>query len=53
MAQIPGRKEQAIPLPDGGYFASTTVYHNLHCIVSSRSLTSTTDAMAKTFFNGK
>jgi len=34
MSQIPGRKKEAIPLPDGGYFASPNVYHNLHCVVS-------------------
>ncbi|VTT55256.1 unnamed protein product [Fusarium fujikuroi] len=32
MNHIPGRKEQAIELPDGGYFATLNVYHNLHCI---------------------
>ncbi|KAF5970473.1 hypothetical protein FBULB1_9670 [Fusarium bulbicola] len=32
MSHIPGRKEQAIELPDGGYFATLNVYHNLHCI---------------------
>lgn len=34
MSRIPGRKEQAIPLPDGGYFGTLNVYHNLHCVVS-------------------
>ncbi|EWG41476.1 hypothetical protein FVEG_03588 [Fusarium verticillioides 7600] len=32
MSHIPGRKEQAIELQDGGYFATLNVYHNLHCI---------------------
>ncbi|KAH6964839.1 hypothetical protein EDB82DRAFT_285889 [Fusarium venenatum] len=30
--QFPGLKEQAIELPDRGYFATPNVYHNLHCI---------------------
>ncbi|SPQ23412.1 1bc153c3-b1e0-449e-8bc9-2e29dcdb6895 [Thermothielavioides terrestris] len=32
MEAIPGRRSQAIPLPDGGYYGSLNVYHNLHCI---------------------
>ena len=36
MDQMPGRKDDSIPLPDGGYYASLYVYHNLHCIVSGR-----------------
>ena len=30
-----GKLESGIPLPDGGYFGSLTVFHQLHCIVSS------------------
>lgn len=29
-----GRIEEGIEFPDGGYFASLMVYHQLHCIVS-------------------
>ena len=29
-----GKLENAIALPDGGYFGSLTVYHQLHCVVS-------------------
>ena len=29
-----GKLENGIPLPDGGYFGSLTVHHQLHCIVS-------------------
>ncbi|KAL9077675.1 MAG: hypothetical protein Q9161_000047 [Pseudevernia consocians] len=33
MAAIdPERKEQAIALPDGGYFGTLTVFHELHCL---------------------
>ncbi|KAF4336149.1 hypothetical protein FBEOM_9992 [Fusarium beomiforme] len=32
ISHISGRKEQAIELPDGGYFATLNVYHNLHFI---------------------
>lgn len=34
----PARKDSAIQLPDGGYFGSLSVYHNLHCLVSSLGL---------------
>ncbi|KAE8336292.1 hypothetical protein BDV24DRAFT_168432 [Aspergillus arachidicola] len=33
MKQIdPGRKDDAIELPDGGYFATLQVWHELHCV---------------------
>lgn len=33
MDQIsPSRREQGIALPDGGYFGSLQVFHDLHCI---------------------
>lgn len=31
-----GRIEEGIKLPDGGYFGTLAVYHDLHCLVSSR-----------------
>lgn len=35
LSHFPGREEQAIKLPDGGYLATMNAYHELHCIVSS------------------
>ena len=32
IAQL-GKLDNAIPLPDGGYFGSLTVFHQLHCVV--------------------
>ena len=29
-----GKLDNNIPLPDGGYFGSLTVFHQLHCVVS-------------------
>ena len=29
----PKRAQQAVALPDGGYFATLTVFHELHCLV--------------------
>lgn len=28
-----GRLEEGIELPDGGYFATLAVFHDLHCLV--------------------
>lgn len=34
MTAIDGwRKQQAVALPDGGYFGTLTVFHELHCLV--------------------
>lgn len=38
MSHIPERMENGIELPDGGYFATLNVYHNLHCIVRLSSM---------------
>ena len=32
-----GKLDNGIALPDGGYFGSLTVHHQLHCIVSDTS----------------
>ena len=31
------RKYQAVALPDGGYFGTLTVFHELHCLVRETS----------------
>ena len=54
----PDRIDNAIKLPDGGYFGSLFVYHELHCLVSvnwsgnSRSscyLVTNTDGLRNTY----
>jgi hypothetical protein len=35
MDHLPDRKDNSIPLPDGGYYATLNAYHNLHCVVRS------------------
>lgn len=32
----PERKDQAIALPDGGYYGTLSVFHELHCLVRAR-----------------
>ena len=29
----PSRKKHAVALPDGGYYGTLSVYHELHCLV--------------------
>ena len=29
---MPGRKDEAVALPDGGYFATLMAWHGLHCV---------------------
>ena len=33
LTHFPGREEETVALPDGGYLGTLNVFHELHCIV--------------------
>ena len=37
LAHFPGREEETVARPDGGYLGTLNVFHELHCIVRTPS----------------